>query len=109
MVFSNDFSSENNSVTSSSYLTVKTGSYSGVKPPCNLSYSLDLHLFARDPNFLIAVSAAFFAGATEIFNPLMIMEGESDEEESSSTLSFRLVAIILASMDYFIPDLLTSH
>ena len=84
--FSNELSPGKTSVPTSSDLTVKTDSYSGVLPPCSSTSSLDRHFFERGPSLLIAVSAAFFAEATDILNSLMFSEEESDEEESLSTL-----------------------
>ena len=61
MVLSSGFSPDTPSVPPSSYLTVKTVSYSGLQPPCVPASSLDHHLFARDPSFLIVVSEDLFS------------------------------------------------
>ena len=62
-----------------------------------------------DPSLLIAVLAAFFEEATEILNSLMILEEEADKEKMSPNFYFSLIAIILAYIDSFLPELITSH
>ena len=88
---------------------VKTDHYSGLQPPCTQVSSLDHHLFERYPSLLVAVLATFFEEATEMFNSLMIFEEEAYKEGITPTFSFSLVAIILASMESFLPELLTSY